>query len=148
MQNWCWFRIRWKCCIKIMQQIINKNVTEKWSFLLEYNRCKSFLPIVFFVNFFVLFSNGFKLSIAFCSLWYPYRIVQKNGLLILALFANFKAEIGQNGSKSGKGILLRGSRILFDIYLRSGRRFLSKKSKLFYPNVYCILLYSLENPII
>ncbi len=45
-------------------------------------------------HFFLIFCTFFNKL--FCVLWYPYRIF----LLILALFANFQASVGRNGSKN------------------------------------------------
>ncbi len=72
---WCWFWIRWKSCKKVTKK-------EFWLF-----------TITFFQRIFLQFFNGFELSIEFCV----YDTQKTNlFLLILALFANFKAKTVQN----------------------------------------------------
>ncbi len=72
---WCWFQVRWKSCTKINAKNYQQKVTEKWMFFLSLLCAKP--PITFCVNFFRTIFNGFKLGLAFCVLWYPYRIFIK-----------------------------------------------------------------------
>jgi hypothetical protein len=52
-----------------------------------------------FVNLFAFF-QWVQISIKLCVLWCPYEFLQKFILSLSALFANFEAERGQNGSKN------------------------------------------------
>jgi hypothetical protein len=99
---WCRFWIRWKRC--------KKSSTKKWH---ENN---------FYWVIFCTFFNGFKLTVEFCILWYPYWIFNNYFvLLILALFDNFKAKIGQNGLKNEKHILQMCVRISLKKFFQAGR---------------------------
>ncbi len=73
---------------------------------------------------FCAFFNGFNLSIEFCVFTIPMSNFKQIYLLILALFANFKAKIGQNGSKKRKTVFEK--KYVLE-YLRSGRLLLVKK---------------------
>ncbi len=56
-------------------------------------------PNNFLGHLFCIFFNGFELSIELRVLWYPFWIFQQNRLLILTLFAYFKAKRGRKCPK-------------------------------------------------
>jgi hypothetical protein len=61
------------------------------------SECKSFQPLTFWVIFFHFFQR-IQTEHQILRLLYIYQIVEKL-LFFVHLFANFKAKIGQNGSK-------------------------------------------------
>ncbi len=63
------------------KKVINKKVTEKWSFFTFITECLGFRPITFFGVTFRTFFIRTELSIKFCFLWYPYRIFEKINLI-------------------------------------------------------------------
>ncbi len=75
---------------------------KKMEFFIFIIVCKGFWPLTFLGDFWYLF-NGFELGIKFCISLYWYKIFEeKNCLLKLSLFANFKAKIRQNYKKMKK----------------------------------------------
>ncbi len=97
-----WFRIRWKSCQK-------KLTAKKWQKMafLTFAVCKSYQPITSlgwtFLNFFFYV---FGLSIWFLHFMVPIPNFGINAfLLILARFANFKANQNETAEKNEKHIL-------------------------------------------
>ncbi len=89
-------------------------------FLIFSTECKSFRSIIFWVNF-SNFLQWIRTQHWNVRCMIHITNLQKKYLLILALFANFKAKIGRNGPNNDKRILWMCNRIPFYTYLRSGR---------------------------
>jgi hypothetical protein len=90
---WCWFRISWKIAKGVMQKSYQQNSFRKIEFLTCITVRKSFRPTTSFGWFFPIFQRIRTRHQIFFIFWYPYEILAQNFfLLILALFANFKAK--------------------------------------------------------
>ncbi len=80
-----------KKCTK--KKLKAKQVWRTWVKVKKVHISVTFLQIIFFCAFFQTFFNGFKISVKFCVLWYPYWI-----------FALIRKCAG-NGSKKRKIVL-------------------------------------------
>ncbi len=100
-----WFRIRWKSCEKMHQQ-----VWRTWVKVNKVHFSVTLLLIIFFGTFFQNFSNGFEISVKFCVFWHLFWFCHKIFFMsYLYFFRTLTANAQETAQKNGKSFFMNVS---------------------------------------